>query len=100
MTASEIRSKVMSNQKWLERAILAIDARQTVDEQASETTRYLNARGWSAADAKQGSYLARYIRNSRKAPGERLSGAWVDKGKVIIRKYCNQLSLIAAEKAA
>lgn len=100
MTEASIRSKVMTNQKWLERAILAIDARQTDDEQRSETTRYLNARGWSAADAKQGSYLARWIRRSDRPDGEKLSGKWVANAKGIISKYCGQLSRIAAEKVA
>ena len=100
MNHNEIRSKVMTNQEWLERAILAIDRRQTNDEQASETTRYLNKRGWSAADAKMGSYLARYIRNSRNPDGFRLSKTWVNEARDIIGKYCRQLERVVAEKAA
>ncbi len=100
MSASDIRRKVMTNQEWLERAIVAIDNRQTPDEQAAEVTRYLNARGLSAADAKQGSYLAGYIRRSTRPAGQKLSGKWIGEGRDIIAKYCGQLSRVVAEKAA
>ena len=100
MTKQEIWSRISVNQRWLERAILAIDSRQTADEQSSEQTLHDNGRGWSGADARFGSYLARFIRSSRKSEGERLSGKFVEAGRRLIRKYCGQLEKIAVASQA
>ncbi len=98
MNRSFIRSKLAMNQKWLERGILAIDARQTMDEQESRETRWDNNQGWNAADAKLGSYLARWIRQHDYRPmGQRLSGEWIGKGRELMRKYAGQLVRIAKQ---
>ena len=73
MTKSAIRSKINLDQVWLERAVLAIDNRQTSDESAASVTIHDNGRGWSAADAKEGAYLARWIRRCNRPMGQRLS---------------------------
>jgi hypothetical protein len=91
-----IRLNLLKNQRWLERGILAIDRGQTEDEHKNVKTVWDNKRGWSAADAKLGSYLARYIRNSRKQEGFRLSGVWIERAKTLIVKYSGQLAKIAA----
>lgn len=44
------------------RAVLAIHARQTPDEQREECTKHRNAAGWSKIDAPRGGELARRIR--------------------------------------
>ena len=100
MTVSEIRDKVAVDQRWLERAIVAIDDRQTSDEHDADETLHRNARGWNSADANLGSYLARYIRSSTRPLGQRLSGDFIAKARRIIRKYCGQLARIVEEKAA
>lgn len=100
MTRRFIRFKLWNDQRWLERAILAIDNRQTSDEKSNRQTIYLNKRGWNAADAKIGSYLASYIRNSPKPLGEKLSGKWVGIAKRVVTKYSGQLQLVAAERVA
>jgi hypothetical protein len=89
-----------NDQAWLERGILAIDARQTEDEKRDGVTRYDNDRGWNATDAKLGSYLAKYIRRCRRPEGERLSGNWVSRAKAMMRKYAGQLARIAAARQA
>jgi hypothetical protein len=88
------RNMLATNQDWLERAVLAIDERQTFDERQSQETKHRNAQGWNSADARYGGYLARYIRN-----GNRLSGSHVEKARRIIRKYAGQLVRIARAKA-
>lgn len=98
MTKAEILNKLNTNVRWLERAILALDARQTDDERAGGVTVYDNDRGWNAADASLGSYLARYIRGCRRPEGQRLSGNWIDRARSMIRKYAGQLARIAAAK--
>jgi hypothetical protein len=98
MTKVEILNKLDTNVRWLERAILALDARQTDDERSSGATVYDNDKGWNAFDASFGSYLARYIKGSRRPEGERLSGNWIVKARRMVRKYAGQLSRIAAAK--
>lgn len=43
------------------RAVCALFRQQTADERQSEATRHLNARGFSAAHAKAGSELAKWM---------------------------------------
>lgn len=100
VTKSQIRSKIVLDQRWLERAVLAIDARQEVDERAEGVTVYDNKRGWNAADAKHGSYLAKYIRTSRRDAGSRLSGRFVQEARNMMHKYCGQLARIAEQHVA
>lgn len=95
-----IRLKVANDQRWLERAILAIDARQTSDERMVRQTKWENNRGWNAADARIGGYLASFIRGSRNPEGQALSGKWVSIARRIIQKYAGQLSRICEERAA
>jgi hypothetical protein len=100
MTKAQIRSKLALDQRWLERGILVIDARQTPDEAASRQTHWDNNRGWNAADASLGGYLANYIRSSRRPEGQRLSGVWVQKVRAMMYKYAGQLARIAAARQA
>ena len=79
----------------LERAILRIDERQTVDERVAGETRYSNGIGWSGADARVGTYMADYVRN-----GNALSGAWRLRAFRLAIKYRGQLADIANAKAA
>jgi len=104
VTASQIRGKINVDQRWLERGILAIDARQTADEKACDVTIYDNGRGWNAADAKFGGRLAHFIRNCRRPEGKRLSvyggRDFPAEARAMMQKYCGQLSRIAAAKEA
>jgi hypothetical protein len=99
MTKAEIRAKLAVDNRWLERGILAIDARQEPDEQDNRETVYLNGRGWNATDASLGSYLANYIRRCRRPEGQRLSGKWVATAREMMYKYAGQLARIASERA-
>jgi len=87
---SEIASKLASSQAWLERGILAIYARQTADEKNHGETVHLNCVGFSGADAKYLSYLARYLQN-----GNHLSGKFLVGGRKRMAKYAGQLTKIA-----
>jgi hypothetical protein len=70
----------------IERAILAIYARQTADERADGTTRHVNGRGFNSRDAKYGSYLARWIQSGRS-----LSGRHLTRAKRMAIRYSGQL---------
>lgn len=104
MTKYEIRSKINLDQRWLERAVLAIDARQTPDESAGQVTIYDNDRGWNAADAKFGGRLAKFIRTCRRPDGQRLSvyggRDYPQEARNLMQKYCGQLARIVAAKEA
>jgi hypothetical protein len=100
MTKGEIRAKLAVDNRWLERGILALDARQTDDERQSRQTVYDNDRGWNAADASLGGYLANYIRRCRRPEGQRLTGEWVARARAMMYKYAGQLARIAAAKSA
>ena len=89
-TREQIEEKLLSSQAWLERGILAIFERQTNDEQYSEATKYLNAKGFSACDASYLSYTAKWIKS-----GKHLSGYHVIKARERMMKYAGQLTLIA-----
>jgi hypothetical protein len=89
-TEAAIVSLLTSNNRAVEKAILAIFARQTEDEKQSESTHHDNSRGFSAADARTGSYMARWILS-----GKRLDGKFLDKGRKIAVKYRKQLLEVA-----
>lgn len=59
----------------VERAILAIYARQTADERADGATRHVNGRGFNSRDAGYGSYLAKWIQSGRSLSGRHLARA-------------------------
>lgn len=86
---------LMQRDDAVERAILAIYARQTADEQATKTTRHSNGRGFSGADASLGSYYARWILD-----GKHLNGRHLERARTMSLKYVGQLLEVAKEKQA
>lgn len=102
LTADEIRHKLMTDDRWLCRALVALNDRQTADEQRTETTRYRNDRGFRPAHAKRGTSMAQfYLRTGFLTPRQK---AWwratTGSGKTRIEIYANQLLKVAAEKQA
>ena len=94
-TKESIRQLLMTNPIAVERAILAIYARQTASEQASETTREDNGEGFNAFDAKSGTYYAQWIRS-----GKHLSGQYLDKARKMSLRYVGQLLEIAGSHSS
>lgn len=79
--------------KFLEDAVLAIDARQTEDELRDRQTRHDNGRGWQYQDAAPGGKMAARLR-----AGKRLlypAGA-----ARMMRKYAGQLLRVSAATSA
>lgn len=91
---NSIRQLVLTNDRAVERAILAIYARQTASEQSSECTRESNGMGFNAFDAKSGTYYARWIQS-----GRRLSGVYLQKARRMAIRYIGQLVEIAQTRA-
>jgi hypothetical protein len=81
------------NPRAVERAIVALYNLQTADEQAAGITRLQNGAGFSAFDAKAGTYYAEWILS-----GKRLSGKYLAKAREMAKKYVGQLVAIAASR--
>ena len=97
-----IQHKLDTNSAWVERAILALTARQTSDELASQNTKHTNGRGWNKFDAKFGTDLAGRIKTgpwSDRKPGGRLTGNQIAAARRMLKKYTGQLLTIVQEQA-
>lgn len=83
------------------RALVALFNRQEDEEKAVNDARVLNARGFSAADAKQGSITAKtYLKRRELLPFQ--IDYWMQpmkNGNPRICKYVRQLNEVAQEKA-
>lgn len=100
-TKSEIINLLQTNDKAVARALIALTARQTTDEQASENTRYRNGRGFRPCHAHMGTSMAKfYQRNGYLSPKQiaywRATGR---DGKSRIEIYAGQLLEVAQERA-
>lgn len=85
-TEKEIVELLGKNNKAVEKAIVAVYNRQTADEKASYDTKHSNGVGFSGADAKFGTYLAKWILS-----GKSLNGKFLAQGRVLAVKYRAQL---------
>lgn len=92
-TPEEIREKLQTRQKWVERALVAIHKRQTSAERISLSTKSKNGIGFNAFDAAMGSSFAEWVRS-----GKRLSDRQLQCARRIVVKYVGQLAAIANGK--
>ena len=102
ITREYITHLLRTNDKAVARALVALNKRQTSDEQRSQVTRYHNLQGFMPMHARMGTSMAQfYERNGYLSPKQ---GAYwrrvTPSGKSRIEKYVGQLLLIAQEKAA
>lgn len=81
---------MIASQTWLERGILAIYKKQTLDEQRIGDVKYHNKVGFSGAHARSGSYYATWILS-----GKHLSGIHLEKARGMMQHYAGQLVKIA-----
>lgn len=89
-----IAEKIQTNPKWLYAGILAIYKRQTSDEQVAESTDHSNGRGFTGADARFGSSLAKKL-----LAGYTLTVNQTIAARKMMRKYSGQLLKVAKENA-
>lgn len=101
-TKQSIIALLETNDKAVARALVALNARQTADEQRSEHTRYDNGMGFTPADARMGTSMANfYLRNNRLS--EKQVAYWRKpnaRGVPRIAKYAGQLLEVAREREA
>lgn len=82
-------------------AIVRIYQRQTADERCDGSTRHTNGVGFSASDARLGTYMAKWAlgpRNTTGNPVRMFTGKWLEKGRKMALKYRKQLLEIASQK--
>jgi hypothetical protein len=89
-TRTEIETLINTNDRAVERAMVAIWERQTRDEQATETTRHHNGIGFSGWTAKSGTYFANWVRSGRSLTGKHLA-----KARKIALHHAGQLTRLA-----
>ncbi len=94
MNRTQVRQLLLSNNRAVERAILALYHCQTVDEQHSSSTTHQNGKGFNAFDAEVGSYYARWLLS-----GRHLTGHHVGKARTIALRYVGQLARMSQQPA-
>jgi hypothetical protein len=95
LTLTDILSILDANPRAVDRAMVVLFYRQTEDEKRLSEARYLNGRGFSAADAKTGTYYARWVLG-----GRQLSGWHLRNAREMAKRYVRQLLEAAEAKAA
>lgn len=101
-TVESIRSLLARNDEAVGRALMALNARQTADEQVAESTKHHNNRGFRPCHAKMGTSMAKQFARKGKLSEKQLA-YWrkpMKTGVPRIAIYAAQLLKVAAEKAA
>lgn len=94
MTKTQIISLLASNNRAVERALVALYHRQTVDEQRTSTTKESNGVGFNAKDAEYATYLAKWVLS-----GRHLTGRHLEAGRRIATFYARQLAEMSETRA-
>ena len=89
-TRPEIENMVRTNDRAVERAMLALLSRQTQDEQTQGTVNHDNGKGFAASNSKSGTYFAKWVQS-----GRQLNGKHLDKARKIALYHAGQLTDIA-----
>lgn len=102
LTREIITELLLKNDRAVERALVILFERQTLDEQASRTTKWANGRGFGAYDAEIFSSFARQILKGWTLSQKQLACCRKKstRGSVRIARYWRQLIEAADVKAA
>lgn len=100
LTVDMIRQKLLTDDRWLARALVALNERQTWDERRDESTKYHNEQGFRPMHAKRGTSMAQFYQRTGFLTPKQL--AWwrarTESGRTRIEIYAGQLLKVAAEK--
>lgn len=88
-----IRWLLTTNDKAVERAMVALYEMQTATEQNAQATSESNGKGFNYYDARSGSYYAKWVKSGRSLTGHHLV-----KARVMSMKYAKQLAKLAEAK--
>jgi hypothetical protein len=81
---------LLNNDAAVEDAMLELYQQQTEDEKTHKATYHRNARGFSSAEAKIGTYLAGII-----IDGYHLKGIHLDRARHLVLNHYKQISIIS-----
>lgn len=97
MTKQEILNLLNTSDRAIARALVAINKRQTSDEQVSRTTTSANGMGFTPSDAYMGTSMAKFYNKNRILTTAQLDYWKMPNAKGVprINKYANQLLTIA-----
>jgi len=93
---TKIRANLLTSPTWVERAILVLYECQTSDEQVAEATSHHNNSGFTSADARRMSFVAKFLLEGRHLTREKALGVYGPR----LQKYAKQLARIAMSKKA
>lgn len=100
ISKQQIVELLKTNDKAVARALVALNERQTADEQAVESTRYNNGQGFRPCHARMGTSMAQFfLRNNYLSPKQVAYWRVKDRsGKMRIEIYAGQLVEVAKLK--
>jgi hypothetical protein len=64
LTKEQLINKLMTDDRWLGRGLMALAARQTEDERQQEVTKYHNQQGFRPCHAKRGTSMAAFYQRA------------------------------------
>lgn len=100
LTKGHIVQLLKTNDKAVIRALIVLTERQTLDEQASENTKYLNGKGFRPCHARMGTSMANFFNRNKYLSPKQIAywRAPQKDGKMRIEIYAGQLLEVALEK--
>lgn len=102
VTKWQIIDLLRTNDRAVARALVVLNQRQTLDEQATENTRHQNGRGFRPCHARMGTSMAKYYERTGHLSAKQIA-YWrrlQRDGKMRIEIYAGQLQEAARIKAA
>jgi hypothetical protein len=87
-TKDQIKTKLSTDIRWMERALIVLFNRQTFEEQDSGSTHVYNNRGFTGSDARYLTYISKWLMSDSR---NHLSGKHLEKCKKILPKYWRQI---------
>lgn len=92
LTIDQIRERIRTDNRALERALVVLHERQTIHERAVRASIKSNGVGFNAADARRLSELAEWVERKENAPlGRRLFPRQHEAARALVAKYAGQL---------
>lgn len=85
-TKEFIQNKLMTENSWVERSLIKLYEKQTLDEQRVKETKYQNKVGFNSSDSPYLSYCSQYVLSGRS-----LSGHHLEKCRGKLMKYWKQI---------
>lgn len=85
-TKEFIQNQLTTNPKWVERALVVLFNRQTLDEQIASETKYENGMGFNGSDSRYLTYCTKWILR-----GNHLNEKHLLKCGAKLKKYWRQI---------